>query len=106
MTRPPDRFTDRITTWEQLAQTIEAGEGRDLGEGEERRLYALFTNFLPEHRSDYPRAPLTRLEVWYERLQAFMDLQEYVEVNYGDYDLSDFIDDEAHWRENYEQIPQ
>ena len=108
MTRPPDRFTDRMTTWEQLANWIETGEGRELGDGEERRLYALFTNFLPEHRSDYPRSPLTRLEVWYERLQAFIDLQQWVDDNFpaGDYDLSNFIDDEAHWRENYEQIPQ
>ena len=33
-----------------------------------------------------------------------MDLQEYIDNTYGDYDLSDFIDDEADWRENYEQV--
>lgn len=106
MTRPPDRFTDRITTWEQLANWIETGEGRTLEQNEEARLYSLFTNFLPEHRGDYPHS-MPRLEVWYERLQAFMDLQQYVdEVYHGDYDLSDFIDDESDWRQNYEQIPQ
>ena len=104
MTRPPDRFQDRETTWNQLADWIESGEGRGLGQSEEERLYHLFTNFLPEHRDDYPR-DMPRLEVWYERQQAFMDLQQYVDENYnGDYDLSDFIDDESDWRENYEQI--
>lgn len=106
MTRPPDRFTDRVTTWEQLANWIETGIGRGLGEGEEARLYQLFTNFLPETRGAYPHS-MPRLEVWYERQQAFMDLQQYVDETYnGDYDLSDFIDDESDWRQNYEQIPQ
>ena len=108
MTPPLDHFIDRETTWTELANWIETGEGRELGEGEERRLYAMFTNFLPEHRSDYPRAPKSRLEVWYERIQAFMDLQQWVIENFpnGDYDLSRFIDDEGDWRQNYEQIPQ
>jgi hypothetical protein len=106
MTRPPDRFTDRVTTWEGLADWIETGEGRQLGGGEEQRLYQLFTAFLPEHRSDYPHS-MSRLEVWYERQQAFMDLQQYVDEAFpgGDYDLSEYIDDEADWRTNYEQIP-
>ena len=104
MTRPPDRFPGRETAWNQLADWLERGEGRGLNEGEEARLYALFTAFLPEHRADYP-SNMPRLEVWYERQNAFMELQEYIDRNYdGDYDLSDYIDDESDWRDNYEQI--
>lgn len=106
MSRPADRFfAGRETLWNQLLDTIEAGEGRDLGQGESERLYYIFSTFLPERQSAYPH-DMSRLEVWYERQQAFMDLQAYVEENYnGDYDLSDFIDDESDWRQNYEQIP-
>ena len=105
MSRPADRFIDRATTWNQLLDYIEAGEGRTLGDGETQRLYHIFETFLPETQSAYPR-DMPRLEIWYERQQAFMDLQQYVEENYnGDYDLSDFIDDESDWRQNYEQIP-
>lgn len=106
MTRPPDRFPGRETVWNELADWIERGEGRGLNEGEEARLYNLFTTFLPERQSDYPSGSGQRLEIWYERQQAFMDLQQFVAENYGDdYDLSDWIDDESWWRENYEQIP-
>ena len=108
MTRPPDRFADhfqgRDAAWDQLTDWIERGEGRGIREWEEGQMYDLFTAFLPEHQSDYPSG-MSRLEVWYERQQAFMDLQQFIDQNYdGDYDLSDFIDDEADWRENYEQI--
>jgi len=108
VTRPPDRFADhfqgRDAAWEQLTDWIERGEGRGMNEWEEGQLYNLFTTFLPAHQSDYPSG-MSRLEVWYERQQAFMDLQQFIDNNYdGDYDLSDFIDDEADWRENYEQV--
>lgn len=105
MSRPSDHFVNRETTWNELVDRIETGEARGLNDNEADRLYQIFSEFLPEHQSGYPSG-MSRLEVWYERIDAFSALQQYIDENYdGDYDIADFIDDEDDWRQNYELIP-
>jgi len=109
VTRPPDRFDDdfigRDAAYNEIREDVERNIGRGLYEYEEEDLYGYFTAFLPEHRGDYPRRPLTRAEIWEERYEAYVELQLHLNRTFnGNYDLADYFDDEKAWRQNYEQV--